>query len=242
MNKKVFIAIGLITLQLIIAAVGMEVHDSAAIAGILATSQTATQQLNISTSQLGTLNDTYSLATQNSQALQVNNWNDISTLISEINAVANIPSSMTWAASSAVGTFTQLFPGDNKVTNYLNDMTQRTSGAINTFRGNLSAVQGLGDALNDYKTTLTRIQQAQSGVQGHLSAAEQSNQIQGNMLNAQQSLLMSQMAASSDASAYYAYEVQQKQTEIQSAKRFLTTSTPIDPTYKNEGTGDIPGM
>lgn len=242
MNKKVFIAAGLIILQSIVTAEGMEVHDSAAIVGILATSQSAAQQVGIATDQLGTLNDTYKLATQNSQALQVNNWNDISTLISEINAIASIPSSMTWATSSAVGTFTQLFPGDNKVTNYLNDMTQRTSGAINTFRGNLSAVQGLGDALNDYKATLTRIQQAQIGVQGHLSAAEQSNQIQGNMLNAQQSLLMTQMAASSNASAYYAYEVQQKQTEVQSDRRFLTTTTPIDPTYKNEGTGDIPGM
>lgn len=217
------------------------VYDPTSCLQILNNGAIATQQLNTATNELNTLNTTYDLAVQNSQKLEINNWNDVSELITKTNTVASVPQSMTWATTNAVGTFAQLFPGDNKTNQYLNDITQRSTGAINTFKGSLSAVQNLGNALNDYKEVLSKIQRAQSAVQGHESSAEQSNQIQGNILNTLQATQMSEMSAASSATTYYAYEVQQKQLEAQSNQRFLSNGN-IDPTYKNEGTGEIPGI
>lgn len=238
--REVIAILFLSTLQIATHAADI-VYDPTSCMQIINNGATATQQLNTATNELSTLNTTYNLAVQNSQSLQVNNWNDVSQLITETNAMASVPQSMTWATANAVGTFTQLFPGDNKTTQYLNDITQRSTGAINTFKGSLAAVQNLGNALNDYKAVLAKIQGAQSAVQGHESSAEQSNQIQGNILNTLQSTQMSEMSAASSATTYYAYEVQQKQIETESNQRFLSNGN-IDPTYKNEGTGEIPSL
>lgn len=238
--KKIAIMLFIGSLQIALLAADI-VYDPTSCMEIINNGATAVQQLNTETNQLGTLNSTLSLAEQNSQALQLSNWNDASTLITEVNAVASVPQSMTWATTNAMGTFTQLFPGNNQTTQYLQDITNRSTGAINTFKGSLSAVQSLGNAINDYKATLQRIQQAQESVQGHLSAAEQSNQIQGNTLNTLQSMQMTEMSAASSANTFYAYQVQQKQIENQSNQRFLSNAN-INPIYQDNGTGNIPSL
>ena len=239
MKKYILILVAIICVQSMYAEI---VFDPTTCAEVISNGVTAVNQLNTATNELSTVTNTLELAQQNSQMLNVSNWSDISTLITTINAAASMAQSMTWATTDAVNNFAQLFPGDSKTNQYLQDMTRRSTGAISTFKGNLSAVQGLGNALQEYKNTLTKIAEAQGLVQGHLSAAEQSNQIQGNILNTQQSMLMSQMSASSDASAYYAYEIQQKQIEIDSDQRFLSGVDKINPNYQNNGQGSIPGI
>ena len=239
MKKYILIIITIICVQSMYAEI---VFDPTTCSEVISNGITAVNQLNTATNELSTVTSTLELAQQNSQMLNVSNWSDISSLVTSINAAASLAQSMTWATTDAVNNFAQLFPGDSKTNQYLQDMTRRTTGAISTFKGNLSAVQGLGNALQEYKNTLTKIAEAQGLVQGHLSAAEQSNQIQGNILNTQQSMLMSQMSASSDASAYYAYEIQQKQIEIDSDQRFLSGIDNINPNYQNNGQGSIPGI
>ena len=239
MKKYILIIVAIICVQSMYAEI---VFDPTTCAEVISNGVTAVNQLNTATNELSTVTSTLELAQQNSQMLNVSNWSDISTLITTINAAASMAQSMTWATTDAVNNFAQLFPGDSKTNQYLQDMTRRSTGAISTFKGNLSAVQGLGNALQEYKDTLSKIAQAQGLVQGHLSSAEQSNQIQGNMLNTQQSMLMTQMSASSDASAYYAYQVQQRQIEIESDQRFMSGIDKIDPNYKNDGQGSIPGI
>ncbi|HBM17417.1 MAG TPA: hypothetical protein DD381_13905 [Lentisphaeria bacterium] len=238
--KKILIP--LIAITIVNNSFGFIVHDPATCAQVINNGTTSILQLNTATRELSTVNNTLALAEQNSQMLNISNWSDISNLITTINAAANMAQSMTWATSDAVWNFAQLFPGDSKTANYLEEMSMRSSGTLSTFRGNLGAVQGLGNALTEFKSTLTHLNQAQGFVQGHLSAAEQGNQIQGNILNTEQSILMSQMSAASDASAFYAYQVQEKQIEVESNKRFISGIDKIDPNYKNEGQGAIPNI
>lgn len=238
--KKYFLAItALICVQSINA---MIVHDPVTCLQVLNNGLTAVNQLNVTKKELSTVTSTLDLAQQNSQSLQTENWNDISQLISELNSVASVPQSMSWATANSVETFSQLFPGVSTTSNYLTDLTARSTGAISTFRANLATVQGLGQALDSYKNTLQRIVQAQSGVQGHLSASEQSNQIQGNILNEQEKENMLLMAQESNTSAFYAYQVQQKQAEIDAVKLFVNNSTSQSADYNSGGQGLIPTL
>ncbi len=201
---------------------------------------TAISSLNTSTKTLDSMSNTLELAKKNSQGLGISNWSDVSDKISEINGAADIANSMTFATSSAVNTFDQLFPGDAEtgIKDYTQIMTQRSFGVLNTLKGNLSAVQGLGNSIKEYGSTLKKLNQAQGKVSGHESAQEQSNQIQGNILNNQQFAIQSALATGSNQAAYYAFRVQQSQEDINNQKKFLGNFKGSSE-YKDNGQGAI---
>ncbi len=219
---------------------GEIVFDPTVFEQLVQSAATATSTLSATTNIASSTGGSLALAAKNSAALGINNWQDASTIISQVNSAANVASSMTYAASDSVDTFNQLFPGKSSVSdNFTDTSLQRTTGVLNTLRGNLSAVQNLGDAITQYEQTLKALFAAQSMVMGQEAAAEQSNQIQGNMLNTLQMMLQSQLAMSGSQNAYMGYMTQQSEDNVQSQEEFLGNYSG-NTNYKDNGQGMIP--
>ena len=125
------------------------------------------------------------------------------------------------------------------VGNFLDNMNARTSTVLNTVQGSIQSAVETGSQIEDIVSVINSMRSSAQGVQGQLQAQQETNQLQGEMLNQVALLRQANLEMMGNQAAFEAYEVQMKQTEVNSTKKFLNTTDLPSPVYADNGQGDI---